>query len=113
MPEEPDNLKVRVIVRRDLSPQQQVIQTTHAVVELLRIDDWNLFGQLVLWAAHHKTLVVFGVETELELMIWESLLHAKGVAYRPFYESDMNNQMTAIAVHPDVDQTIFDGLELL
>lgn len=45
--------------------------------------------------------------------MWESKLKALGIACEAFIEPDMDDQKTALAVHPAADPKLFKKLRLL
>ncbi|HEU4390957.1 MAG TPA: peptidyl-tRNA hydrolase [Blastocatellia bacterium] len=100
-----------MLVRQDLPASQQVVQACHALVELMlhNRDDPGI-GK---WAQLDRTIVIVVVNDENDLTRWEAELAARGVAHAHFCEPDLNNQMTAIAVHPSADRRLFRNLRLL
>jgi len=90
-------MRLYVVGRRDLSVGSQAAQTGHALAELcVRQRD----GGLMDWADNHKTLIIVSVKDEDELRALSKALNSAGVRVQPFFEPDMDDQMTAIAVHP-------------
>lgn len=73
--------------------EQIVVQTIHAGIELTRKG---------LIPAHydHPHLVVIGVDHEQKLFTTLSKLEQSGVNIIPFFEPDRNNEMTAFATEP-------------
>lgn len=104
-------LKTYVLVRRDLSYSQRVVQSCHAVVELVRRykDDSSISK----WADIDKTLVVLSVKDERELRRTSQRLSDARIRFAEFREPDMNNEVTAIAVHPETDANLFRSRQLL
>lgn len=82
---------VYCVVRKDLSPAQKAVQSSHACMEsartFLKPED------------EHPSVIIVEVKSEDKLkMIIEEL---KGkVEYKAFKESDMDNQYTALATEP-------------
>jgi hypothetical protein len=96
-------MKLFVVVRKDLSTSQQIVQSGHAIAEfLLKKPDtkWD-----------NGTLVVLGLTNldELNKLIFK--LDHTGVGWVGFQEPDIGNELTAIAC--DEDESIFSGMELL
>jgi hypothetical protein len=83
---------VYVLVRKDLSPAQQVVQSCHAVAEAAR--------SLLPPDQEHPHLIVCGVRDERGL--WQSLdrLRRLGIRFHAFTEPDLGGQLTALATEP-------------
>ena len=95
--------RLYVLVRRDLSMSQQVVQSGHAVAE------WALRGPKTKWK--NGTLIVLGVSGKRQLEAWMRRLERLGVTFRTFREPDIGNQPTALAaVHTG---SVFRSLTLL
>lgn len=97
-------MKLYVLVRKDLPKSYQAVQAGHAVAQWL-IDnpdqEWN-----------NHTLIYLGVNNEAELQEWYlDLLDFSDLDPVPFYEPDIGNQLTAIAVYADDKE--FSNLPLL
>lgn len=105
------DLKTYVLVRRDLSYSQRVVQSCHAVVELVhRFKDDSSVSK---WADVNKTLVVLSVKDEREMTRTSQKLSDARVRFTEFREPDVNNEITAIAVHPETDASLFRSRQLL
>ena len=65
------------------------------------------------WASVHKTLVLLGVRDRQALYGWTQRLRDAQVIFEMFRETDMNEEETALAVHPNVDSDLFRNLRLL
>jgi peptidyl-tRNA hydrolase len=104
-------LKIYVLVRRDLSASQRVVQACHAVVDLVckHREDPSVRN----WADRDKTLVVLSVRDERELIRWRQKLFDARIPIAAFVEPDMNLELTAIAVHPETDPNLFRSRQLL
>jgi hypothetical protein len=89
-----------VLVRRDLPPAQQVVQSCHAVAEAAR--------SLLPPDHQHPHIVVCGVRDERTLRQSHDRLVRQGVRCRAFIEPDLGNQLTALATEP-----VFDGTRRL
>jgi len=90
-------MRLYAVSRGDLSPGQQAVQTCHAVADLCVR---NRDGDVAEWAENHKTMVVLGAKNEVELRALLQDLDSAGLRCQPFYEPDMDNQLTAFAIHP-------------
>lgn len=80
-----------MFVRRDISFPQQVVQACHAAIEaapLLSPED------------DHPHLVVLGVKSELALRNALRRLQQHGIRCKPFFESDLGDQLTSFATEP-------------
>lgn len=82
--------KLYILIREDLkSVEYKAVQAGHAVAQFLidhPDDDWN-----------NDYLIYVKVKDEERLKIWNMKLKDKGAKTAPFYEPDLNNQMTALA----------------
>src|SRR6185503_178630 len=83
---------VYAFVRRDLSHPQQVVQTCHACIEVAR----SLLPPL----DEHPHLVLLGAPSEQTLWAILHRLQALGIVCKSFCDSDLDNQLTAIATAP-------------
>ena len=99
-----------VLVRKDLSPSQQIVQSCHAVAEFVK--EYNSDTQVSDWSDNHKTIVILGVENEQELKKWISKIDILDILYKYFREPDRNNEITAVATIPNTNN-IFKKLRLL
>jgi hypothetical protein len=83
---------VYVLVRRDLSHPQQVVQACHASLEAARA---------FLPSDHeHPFLVICGVRDEPRLWRCLDVLSAAGIRHCAFHEPDLDGQLTAVATEP-------------
>jgi hypothetical protein len=57
----------------------------------------------------NQTLIYLKVNEESDLYQWLSKVNRVKANYAPFYEPDMNNEMTAMAVlsNPEVDELLY------
>jgi len=83
-----------LFIRTDLSPRVQVIQTAHATFELgleLSRDDYP----------NGKTnFVLFGIDSERDLIKLKRDLEKDGIRYHCFHEPDYDTGYTALATEP-------------
>jgi hypothetical protein len=96
-------MKLFVIVRKDLSFSQQIVQSGHAIAEFL------LQKPETKW--DNGTLVILGLDNLKELNKLIFKLDQKRIGWIGFKEPDINNELTAIAC--DEDEPIFSGMYLL
>jgi len=100
-------MKMFVLVRKDLSNIQKAVQAGHAVAEfLLKFPYKNQYN----W--NNETLVYLAVKDKNELSWWEHKLHKKSIAHISFKEPDLNDEPTALAAVTG-SEDIFKKLKLL
>ena len=82
-----------MFVRKDLSLGQIVVQAAHACIEAAKafLTDPSL---------DHPHLVVIGTNNLPQLNKCIRRLEEAGIAHRAFFESDLDEEMTAIATGP-------------
>lgn len=90
MPEQP---KMYVLVRMDLSETYRMVQGAHALAQYA-LDQPVLFR---IWG--NGTIVFLGVRNLIELRKWETTLEMKGRRLSSFWEPDLDDQLTAIACY--------------
>lgn len=79
-----------LFTRRDLSHQQQIIQTSHAV---------HLMGMLSEKSDEIPNAVLIGIESQDHLLDIRQFLEDNQIKSEIFYEPDIS-EFTAIATHP-------------
>ena len=106
--------------RQDISPEQQIVQTAHAALQLgvnsqrWTKNEWNetredktqphLMPDLINAEETHFTVV--GVRNLEALLAVESILDKFGFRYEKFFEPDLNDgEYTSIAVYPIADSS--------
>lgn len=82
---------VYVFVRRNLSVSQQLVQASHSLWEAKSLHENHL---------DHPHLVVLGVSDETELLTVSQYLNNIGIQHSLFRESYFNNEATALATQP-------------
>lgn len=104
--------------RQDISPEQQIVQTAHAALQLgvnsqrWTMNQWNetredktqphLLPDLIKPEDTHFTVV--GVRDLVALLAVEDILNKFGYRYEKFFEPDINGgTYTSIAVYPIVE----------
>ena len=88
--------KLIVITRRDLSPGQQAIQSAHAAIEFQH-EHSEIAKQ---WNTNSKYLIFLSVENEQQLKFFLEKIKFYDLKYSTFFEPDIGNQLTAIAIQP-------------
>lgn len=80
--------RLYVLIRKDLSFSQQAVQAGHVVAEFcLNRTSWK-----------NEILIYLGVNdlNEMNKIIWK--LNYKSIQWIGFYEPDLNNELTSIAI---------------
>ena len=93
--------------RQDISPEQQLVQTAHAAL-VMGVSSMGLLPEKADFAwpykkdfnPHETYFTCVGVRNEKALYAVMQILDKFGFRYEAFYEPDMNNEPTAIAVYP-------------
>lgn len=90
--------KLYVVIRKDLSPSQRIVQAGHVIAEyMMDSPKWR-----------NTTLVCLGSKN-LELLKYKLEMH--GIRFTEFREPDLANQVTALA--SDIDCEFFKKLNLI
>lgn len=79
-----------MVVRKDLSPSQQLVQATHAALEATKsfsLTNWD----------DHPHLVVCGVDSLQQLLSCSSHLERHKVLHKVWSEPDLGDEPTALA----------------
>ena len=92
-----DDLKMYVMVNKELPPLHGGIQAAHSIHEIMFNHKGNL--KLYDWASHHKTLVFLGA-SEVEMILMMNYFDSMKKIYSSFKEPDLDNLLTAIAFEP-------------
>jgi hypothetical protein len=91
-----------VLVRKDLSPEQQAVQAGHAVAEhLLNGYRWP-----------NGTLIYLGVKNQNTLRRWRDKLNDLNIPFSVFREPDIGNEITALATITNKSR-VFKSLQTL
>lgn len=93
--------------RQDISPEQQLVQTAHVALKL-GVNAAKPLDKGVTYNIPHETdinpdetyFTCVGVRNLAGLYGVIQILDKFGFRYEVFYESDMNNEPTAVAVYP-------------
>ena len=91
-----DRSKLISITRRDLSPGYQAIQSAHAAIDFQHQHP-EIAKQ---WNSISNYLVFLSVASEEDLYRYLDKFEKKGLKFTPFFEPDINNELTAVAVEP-------------
>ena len=78
-------------MRRDLSPSQIAVQAAHAVYEAATLRNPDL---------DHPHFVLLGIRDLNQLQNALARIQSSGISVCPFYESDLNDELTAFATEP-------------
>lgn len=93
-------MKLYVLVRRDLSPGQMIVQSCHAVASLVSTTNNGVnkleSGEGRAACPSSMPMVVLGVDTEESLKSLSGIL-GKHASVAAFFEPDLAGQMTAAA----------------
>jgi len=81
--------RLYVLIRNDLSKSQKIVQTAHAVADLI------LYGNKKDW--NNGIIICQKVRNEKELLEYKDKLIDMKLDWVSFNEEDMSNQTTAIA----------------
>lgn len=114
--------------RQDISPEQQLVQTAHAAFKLGVCMEQNISGEGLTTEKKSgrrimtkKTnpdetyFTVVGVRDVLALEAMVTILKEFGYAHEVFYEPDIGNEPTSIAVYPihEIDRGVLMAFNLL
>ena len=102
--------KLRVITRRDLPIGTQSLQSAHAAIDFQH----KFPSESTEWHKNSNYLVFLTVEDEKELINLIHKVNIKSIKHTVFYEPDLDNQITAIALEPSKDsKKVTSSLPLL
>ena len=102
--------KLIVITRRDLAPGYQAVQAAHASIEF-QYEHSEIAKE---WNNHSKYLVFLSVENEQELYKYLERIQFYDIKHSTFFEPDLGNQLTAIAIEPsEASQKLTSRLPLV
>lgn len=93
--------------RQDISPEQQLVQTAHAAL-VMGVNSSKALDKDVKYAVPYEKdfnpnetyFACVGVRNVRALFAVMQILDKFGYRYETFYESDLNNEPTSIAVYP-------------
>lgn len=88
--------KLYVITRRDLTPGQQLAQSLHAAFEF-SIQHPEITKE---WNQNSNFICALAAANEKELVSLIKNLEKHNARFSVFRESDLNNEITAVAIEP-------------
>ena len=91
-----DKSKLIAITHKDLKPGYQAVQASHAAIEFI-FEHPEIAHD---WYNISKYLVFLSVKNLDELVELSEKLSYKGIKHSKFYEPDIGNELTAIALEP-------------
>lgn len=91
-----DKRKLVIVTRKDLTPGQRAVQSTHAVVNFI-FEHPSRAGP---WFKESNYLVQLEVDDERALHKLIGKLDYHQICYTVFREPDMDNRITAVAIEP-------------
>lgn len=96
-----------VLVRKDLSPRQQAVQSAHAAIESSR----NFISK----NDEHPSVIICSVKSEQKLLMCAEEFTQKGIEFQMFREPDIGNQATALASRPlrGIERKAFARFQLM
>lgn len=94
------------MVRTDLSGPQIAVQSAHAAIEVARSFSEEL---------EHPSVIICGIDNKCKLQKQLEHYQSQGIQCKPFYEADLDNQLTSFATEPIFGETrrLFKHLQLL
>ena len=104
------NQKLIVISREDLSPGYQAVQSAHAAINF----QYQYPKIAKNWNSKSNYLIFLSCKSQDELIQYKNKFDLAGLLYTLFYEPDINNELTAIAIEPsEKTKKICSNLPLL
>lgn len=82
-----------VFVREDLPIPQIAVQSSHACIEATKAFD-------IASLEDHPSVIIIGIKNEQKLHQVRKYLMESGIRHVHFYETDMDDQLTALATEP-------------
>lgn len=98
------------ITRQDITPGYQVVQTAHAIADFIH-DHPEVSKQ---WKDESNSIITLATKDEQSLIALYERLKQVTPYVTAFYEPDVQDQMTAIAVYgtPEIRKKYFSNLPL-
>lgn len=90
------NSKLIIITRSDLEPGAQAVQSSHAAIQFI-YDHPEIAKQ---WYNVSNYLVLLSVKNQKELLDLVDIFNQRGIHISKFYEPDLGNELTSIAIEP-------------
>ena len=105
-----NNSKLRIITRSDLPFSVQAVQAGHAAIDFQhQYPETSKF-----WQKNSNYLVYLTVKTEQELFKLLRKAESLGIKVTTFFEPDIDNQLTAIALEPSqLSKKVTSSLKLM
>lgn len=108
--------KLYILVRKDLSRSQQIVQVAHAVAGFVLYNNDEYCGRgccapTAIWENEH--LVVLRVGDDSDIKMWANLFSTNKINHYCFEEPHYNNEITAIAAHGKELEGILKDVPLL
>lgn len=91
-----DQSKLITITRRDIPAGYQAVQAANAAIDFQHKHP-EIAKQ---WNSISNYLVFLSVASEKDLYKYLDRFTSKGLKFTPFFEPDIDNQLTAVAVEP-------------
>lgn len=88
--------KIYVVTREDLSHGQQAVQSIHALRQFVH-EHPEVDSE---WFERSNYLALLSVQSHAELVSFYDEAKSKGLKCSAFYEPDLDNAMTALAIEP-------------
>lgn len=105
-----ENSKLIVITRKDLSPGSQAVQASHASIEFI-YQHPEISKE---WYDISKYLVFLSVKNQDELIELTKKLSQNGILFSKFYEPDLEDELTAVALEPsNMSRKIVSNIPLM
>lgn len=93
------NPKIRIIVRRDLSPGDQATQASHAAFQYSQ----EFPVPCADWFKKSNYIALLSVKDEQSLDMLRAVLERNGCAVSAVREPDLGNALTALAIGPSAE----------
>ena len=90
------NSKLIIITRSDLEPGAQAVQSSHSAIQFI-YDHPEIAKQ---WYNISNYLVLLSVKNQKELLDLVDIFNQRGIHISKFYEPDLGNELTSIAIEP-------------
>ena len=90
------NSKLIIITRSDLEPGAQAVQSSHSAIQFI-YDHPEIAKQ---WYNVSNYLVLLSVKNQKELLDLVDIFNQRGIHISKFYEPDLGNELTSIAIEP-------------
>lgn len=92
-----ENEKLYIVTRNDLTLQYQLPQTIHAAIQFAN----DFPAEQRKWFLNSNTIVALAAKDLFELESFVGKAVSRGHKISKFYEPDIGNELTAVAIVPD------------